>query len=147
MNDEQIDRHLLESAFPGLAGTPWAISSPTTDRYNCIAWVMGDSTRWWWPTLGRGYWPADLARDTAVATFVQLLARGGFTAAEPATSEGSAERIALFGIDGRVTHASRELARGEWTSKLGSDVDITHPLRALEGDIYGTVVLMMGRRA
>jgi hypothetical protein len=37
------------------------------------------------------------------------------------------------------------LANGRWTNKLGKAEDIEHELRDLEGDFYGTVVLVMQR--
>jgi hypothetical protein len=42
-------------------------------------------------------------------------------------------------------HAARQLPSGRWTSKLGELEDIEHGLRDLEGDAYGTVVLIMKR--
>ena len=56
------------------------------------------------------------------------------------------EKIALFATDQAVPlHAARQLASGRWTSKLGEREDIEHALRDLEGEIYGTVVLIMKR--
>ena len=31
----------LEVAFPGLCDTPYQITSPADDNYNCIAWAAG----------------------------------------------------------------------------------------------------------
>jgi hypothetical protein len=47
---------------------------------------------------------------------------------------------------GTVTHAARQLASGEWTSKLGKDVDISHSLRSLEGLTYGKVAVLLRRK-
>ena len=42
---------------------------------------------------------------------------------------------------------ARQLASGTWTSKLGPDEDISHHTpAALEGALYGTVVVLMKRR-
>jgi hypothetical protein len=42
---------------------------------------------------------------------------------------------------GKPTHAARQLASGEWTSKIGRDEDIVHEsLGQLEGAAYGHVV-------
>ena len=46
---------------------------------------------------------------------------------------------------GVPTHAARQLASGLWTSKLGHSEDIEHDLRALEGDTYGMVALLLKR--
>jgi hypothetical protein len=40
---------------------------------------------------------------------------------------------------------NRQLPSGEWTSKLGRDVDITHTLAGLKGDSYGKPVVFLGR--
>ncbi len=41
---------------------------------------------------------------------------------------------------------ARQLPNGDWTSKLGAEEDIVHrELRALEGDLYGTVAQVMAR--
>jgi hypothetical protein len=56
------------------------------------------------------------------------------------------EKIALFAdANGLPTHAARQLANGRWTSKLGKAEDIEHELRDLEGNFYGSVVLVMAR--
>ena len=60
--------------------------------------------------------------------------------------EPSYEKVALFADAQREpTHAARQLPNGRWTSKLGTGEDIEHELHSLEGDIYGTVVLLMKR--
>jgi hypothetical protein len=46
---------------------------------------------------------------------------------------------------GVPTHAARLLPSGLWTSKLGEWEDIEHDLHALEGDVYGTVALLLKR--
>jgi hypothetical protein len=43
------------------------------------------------------------------------------------------------------THAARQLRSGAWTSKLGISEDVEHELRALEGEIYGVVALILTR--
>jgi hypothetical protein len=39
---EDIDRH-----YPKLADAGYQITSEETPIYNCIAWAVGDPTRWW----------------------------------------------------------------------------------------------------
>jgi hypothetical protein len=39
----------LESLFPNLRADPYAVTSPASTVYNCIAWAAGDNTRWWEP--------------------------------------------------------------------------------------------------
>ena len=43
---------------------------------------------------------------------------------------------------------ARQLAAGDWTSKLGKEEDLTHhTLKSLEGNLYGTVLKFMKRPA
>ncbi|MFM7428637.1 MAG: hypothetical protein ACKO1F_01925 [Flammeovirgaceae bacterium] len=55
-------------------------------------------------------------------------------------------KVALYGKDGKWTHAARQLVSGKWTSKMGSCEDIEHltPL-VLEGEGYGYVFQVMKR--
>jgi hypothetical protein len=46
---------------------------------------------------------------------------------------------------GMPTHAARQRPSGSWTSKMGNAEEIEDELRALEGEIYGTVVLILKR--
>jgi len=56
----------LEGVFPALASDGYVVASPETTAYNCIAWVVGESHRWWEPGA---YWPVqpghDLAREAS----------------------------------------------------------------------------------
>ena len=41
--------------------------------------------------------------------------------------------VAIYQSGGLPTHAARQLSDGNWTSKLGPNIDITHSLSGLEG--------------
>ena len=57
------------------------------------------------------------------------------------------EKIALYtDKNDEVTHASRQLESGEWTSKLGYEALIEHPFRGLDGGVYGSIDLVMRRK-
>lgn len=60
--------------------------------------------------------------------------------------DGDGKRL-FADLAGMPTHAARQLHSGAWTSKLGNAEDIEHELHALEGEIYGTVVVIMNRPA
>lgn len=135
-------RPSIEAAFPGLMHAQWEVTSPTDVRYNCIAWAAGDSSRWWWPSP-RYYWPPGIRRELTIPAFEDLFVRFGFVPCEDSETEptSAAERIALFALGDTPTHAARRLPDGQWTSKLGTAIDISHSaLRALEGQKYGAVV-------
>ena len=132
----------LESSFPNLTSGGYEITSDFSLDYNCIAWAAGDISRWWWPA--GDHWPTDDTSAT-VASFCRAFATIGYEEADDDSLEPGCEKVALFAKEGRVTHAARQLTSGRWTSKLGSDVDIEHDLRGIEGEIYGTVVMVLKR--
>ena len=139
----------LEQVFPGLRGSGYQVTSPQADRYNCIAWAAGDVSNWWWPDepdqLDSSYWPPGVPRaerlDLCCAAFATL----GYTVCDDEQSEAGYEKVALFAVAGNPTHAARQLANGRWTSKLGPMEDIEHGLREVEGDLYGTVAVLLKR--
>ena len=74
------------------------------------------------------------------------LARIGYTRCVSEEFEAGVEKIAIFvGVDGEYSHVARQLAEGQWTSKIGKAHDISHRLRQLEGDEYGRVSFFMSR--
>jgi len=69
----------------------------------------------------------------------------GFKTCEPAEKDENLQKVALFASGGEVNPASRQLASGKWTSKLGSNVDLEHSLHSLEGAVFGTVLHVLSR--
>lgn len=53
----------------------------------------------------------------------------------------------MYAIEGRVKHASRQMANGMWRSKLGKAEDIEHSLDAVEGPLYGLVAAILEKPA
>jgi hypothetical protein len=139
----------FEEAFPGLRQGSYALTSPYDKRYNCIAYAAGDAANWWWPfpaDVKEVFWPAGVARAETVAAFRDAFASRGFVQCAGQDAEPGFEKIALFADKNDFPlHAARQLPSGRWTSKLGELEDIEHGLRDLEGDAYGTVVLIMKR--
>jgi hypothetical protein len=139
----------LEEAFPGLAQGNYEIKSPRDNHYNCIAWAAGDTERWWWP-ISEGkvaFWPDGVIREETLSAFGEAFATFGFTECDNEFAEPNTEKIAIFADkQGIPLHAARLLPNGKWTSKLGELQDIEHGLRDLEGEVYGSVVLVMKRR-
>jgi hypothetical protein len=133
--------------FPGLAGTPYRVTSDPDHQYNCIAWSAGDVTEWWWPDpAGLRYWPAGIARVVSLQAFQDVFALLGYAPCSTELLELGFEKVAVFALaDGTPTHAARQLPHGRWTSKLGHAEDIEHELRALEGQIFGTIALVLKR--
>ena len=138
----------LQSLFPGLQTTPFRVTSPANHKYNCIAWAANDASDWWWP-LGKApntVWPGSAAREETRSAFTAAFSTIGYVAGRDESLEPGFEKVALFAdAAGTPTHAARQLPSGAWTSKLGNAVDIDHELHALEGEIYGAVVLILKR--
>jgi hypothetical protein len=138
----------LNVVFPHLAEEGFRETSPASSRYNCIAWAVGATDAWWWPSPETvHYWPAGVPREETLAAFLEAFATVGFQPAEDGEWEPKFEKLALYARDGKPTHAARQLADGTWTSKLGKHVDISHTLRGIEGPVYGQVVAFMKRAA
>jgi hypothetical protein len=142
-----MERSLLEAAFPGLRETEFRITSPRDVGYNCIAFVLGLTHQWWWPSLpGRGSaWPASLPVSDRLEAFLQMFRLHGYEPSDTEDLEPGMEKVAIYGHEGEVAHAARQLPDGNWTSKLGQSYDIEHDLRALEGDRYGQVLAILSR--
>lgn len=128
----------LESDFPKLRGEGYEITSADTTEYNCFAWAAHDTADWWSPLPISGYyWPANVPRNTASQTFLDLYrCEGGFIPCEDGKLEAGFEKVALYAnVGGQVTHAARQTPSGVWTSKLGVMEDIEHrTLKVLEDD-------------
>jgi hypothetical protein len=85
-------------------------------------------------------------RAVTLEAFRQAFATLGYAVCAGEELEPGFEKIALFaGNRGAPTHAARQLSEGRWISKLGKKEDIEHALHDLEGELYGTVVLLMKR--
>jgi hypothetical protein len=156
-------RTLIEF-FPGLAKDPhFKITSPWTYDYNCIAWAAGTDNQWFWPFREDEngniisndeyddddyiYWPTNLAKNKKVETFSKLFETFGYSSCLDSTFEPGYTKIALFAIDGEVTHAARQLDNGLWTSKLGPLNDIQHGTpEVIEGNFYGKVATYMKKK-
>jgi hypothetical protein len=136
----------LQDYFPGLAQSPYHITSPADPDYNCVAWAAHDASAWWWPDpMGIGYWPAAAPRLVTLDAFVAAFQSIGFAPGATPDLEPGWEKVALFAKSDVPTHAARQLPNGRWTSKLGPLEDIEHELDVLTGSIYGQVVCILRR--
>lgn len=128
--------------------TPFRLTSPRARSYNCIGFAANDEENWWWPEGDAPtiYWPPGVPRELTLDAFAAVFVTLGCTIGGGDSHEPGIEKVALFAdAAGTPTHAARHLASGRWASKLGEAEDIEHELRALEGEIYGTVALILKR--
>lgn len=137
----------LESLFPNLKHEGYKITSIADVDYNCIAWAVSDTRKWWEPLLG-SYWPPGVQKEYSLAAYLCVFAIHGYAPCEQANLEPGYQKIAVYAdADGIPSHAARQTAAGNWTSKIGELEDIEHDtLRALEGDAYGMVAQLMKRK-
>ena len=133
-------------AFPLLLPDNHRVTSPPSRQYNCVAWAAGDSQRWWWPDEQEvGHWPADVPRLETIDAFVLAYRTLGFEVAQNAALEDGFEKVAIYALGTRPTHAARQLPSGRWSSKLGAQEDIEHDHGALDGPVYGSIVAVLRR--
>ncbi len=138
----------FESHLPGLRTTPFRVTSFADHKYNCIGWAANDASNWWWPEGDAPtiYWPPSASREITIDAFAAVFVMLGYTVGGDDSHEPGLEKVALFAdAAGTPTHAARQLPTGRWTSKLGYAEDIEHELRALEGEVYGAVALILKR--
>lgn len=138
---------MIADLFPRLRGSGYRVTSPATAEYNCIAWAAEDTESWWWPDRLRQYfWPPGIPRNESIEAFVALFESFGYEVCDDADQEVGFEKIAIY-IDSndKVTHASRQLESGAWTSKVGRLEDIEHALDGVSGSRYGSAAVIMRR--
>lgn len=136
----------LKLAFPALETEGFEETSSASSKYNCIAWAAGDQSEWWWPYEHPNYyWPEGQPREVTLDAFVRAFASLGYEPCDTGKAEPEFEKVAIYALSGKPTHAARQLADGRWTSKLGKEVDICHSVRGLEGPLYGQVAIYLKR--
>lgn len=145
------------AACPNLAASDHSWSSPETKQYNCIAYAVGDSQRWWQPLrLDQRrlvppyyYWPKGaVPGDYSLANYIRAYRTLGYTtcAMNSDLEEGFA-KVVLFELEGRATHAAKQLENGDWSSKAGGFQDFCHATPdAVAGGEYGKIAVYMRRQ-
>lgn len=135
----------LERAFPNLARSGYSLTSPASPDYNCIAWAIGETERWWWPNPF-AYWPPAVPTEETLEAFTRAFAAAGFAPCDHPNLEQGFEKVAIYSdATGKPTHAARQLPSGQWSSKLGRGEDIEHDLAGLMGAAYGSVAKILKR--
>ena len=125
------------------------MTSEATDEYNCFAWALGCDSRWIEPNTEYGLWPDSIPDDLMIDSVIELFRSVGYEPCSNGVLESEYEKIAIYALQGEVTHAARQLPSGQWTSKIGQLEDIVHlSTEELQGDdyyCYGRVAFFMAR--
>lgn len=141
-------KYLSLDAFPNSYVEPFVITSMASGEYNCIAWALEDTTRFYWTGPQEFfYWPANLPREESIESFIQLFSQQGYEICPNTLKEKGFTKIALFTYESIPTHAARQLPNGLWTSKLGILEDVRHTLSAISGGLYGSIALIMKKES
>lgn len=137
----------IDDSFPRLASEGYQITSEPNAEYNCIAYAVGETDRWW-TYLDGYYWPESASRGALVQSLIQAFSELDYELCPNAHEEPSYEKIALYADSaGEWTHAAIQLPGGAWSSKLGEYEDISHQTpESLAGALYGGVHCIMRRR-
>lgn len=138
----------FRAALPMLAPDNHRITSPQTGDYNCIAWAAGEDDRWWWPgSPNDSYWPDGAPQLATIDSFVEAFATLGYARCRDGAPQPDVEKVVLYvDASGTPTHMARQLATGEWTSKLGPQFDISHASpEVVSAGEYGSVAVFMAR--
>lgn len=135
--------------FPRLRSDNYTPASPDDYRYNCFAWAAGDDRRWWDASGSGGtYWPPEAPLRQTIDAYRAAYETRGYELCSSGVFEAGYEKIALFAdASGLPTHAARQLPDGQWTSKLGELLDITHTsVEDVGGGLYGETAVFLRRR-
>ena len=127
--------------FPNTKIEPFIQTSYEDVRYNCIAWAASDDTRWYEPDpYGIYYWPINIDREYTTEAYINLYETLGYLRCNNGDLETGFIKIAVFENGGLPSHAARQLTDGNWTSKLGKNIDVTHTIFSIEDGLYGVVI-------
>jgi hypothetical protein len=79
-----------------------------------------------------------------MATLIGILKGLGFQVCDDWSLEDGFEKIAVYATWGEWNHVARQLKDGQWTSKIGGLLDMTHAeLDSLTDSDYGDVACFL----
>lgn len=127
--------------FPKTFEEPFIHTSPIDPNYNCIAWAANDNTKWYEPDpYGFYFWPQEVNREYTTEAYINLYEYFGFIRCDNGELEEGYIKVAVFEKNGVPTHACRQLLDGNWTSKLGKNIDVQHSLNNIQEGTYGNII-------
>lgn len=99
----------IEQLFPMSKGEIQIVSDYDED-YNCIAWSLNDSRRWWWPFERANpfiFWPLGSPREETIEAFLSMYESLFFVPCDGSHREEGYDKVALYALDDKPTHAAR----------------------------------------
>ena len=140
-------RQLLEW-FPnaGKSATALSITSPIDFGYNCVAWALDRTDRWWQPASRHFFWPIE-ETEASLDVYLRMFGSQGFERCESGELEAPFAKVAIYvDAQGNFLHVAKQLESGRWSSKCGGESDIAHSTaELLEGSAYGRLLGYMKR--
>lgn len=137
--------HLLITAFPKLSSEEFEIVERASERYNCIAYAAGDTSKWWDHNRNH-YWPAHAARSSSIESLKEVFVGLGFEQCHDSRAEEGYQKVALYEKQGVWKHAAIQTPSGRWRSKMGKGPVIEHRSpESLSDGQYGNVSFYMRR--
>jgi len=134
-----VEKSAANSLYPNLVDGDWCVTAPATPTYNCIAWTIGDTSKWIWNEVDTVY--GDNDGTISVSDFDAFYQAHGFTPVENQTPTD--RKIALFTKGGAPQHgaviSSHVCGVTLFESKRGKNIRIAHVLEQLEGGLYGNI--------
>jgi hypothetical protein len=92
------------------------------------------------------YWPPGARFEETIPAFIEAYTAVGYQSCSDEEFDPALDKVALYAdAQGKPTHAARQLDDLCWSSKVGILHLICHPLRALEGEDYGSVAVILSR--
>ncbi len=138
-NPTSGEESTLSAAFPRLISGDWCVSAPATPTYNCIAWSIGNTSRWIWDEVDSVY--GDNDGTVSLSDFDSFYSMAGLTPVINATP--SDPKVVLYSKGSTPTHAAPKSPHPcgvAFESKLGQSVRIVHDVYQLEGgSVYGDI--------
>ena len=133
----------LNVEFLNLRAEGFTVVDPPSDRYNCIAYAAGDTSKWWDHTPRR-YWPPYATRSPSIESLQEVFAGLGFGECDDGSLVAGYQKVALYEDDGEYQHASIQMPNGAWRSKMGPGPVIEHRSpESLSRGIYGNATTFM----
>ena len=100
----------LKRLFPGLDGSAYDVTSPSTALYNCIAWAAQRDDQWWWPdAMGQYYWPVKASREETLQAFEKAY---GTTAIHCGSGNSFAQMAELRAAELPADSVDKEVSNG-----------------------------------